>query len=152
MIRMKTAMEFTLMFWVCFFFKSNFLLNPSNILHPSCSYFSWNSLLFSMLFYFLGGGRFMFFAWSQKIQCIVGGEATLVLAEHHKTKRVIKWRKPFIFLSQAFWYGWAFWLQKEDQEKKLLKIECRIRRTVLETSCYVKALHSQVLELLLFPL
>lgn len=54
------------------------------------TYFSQNSLFFSLLFYFLGGGRFAFFALSQKIQCIVGGEAAVILAEHHKTKRAIK--------------------------------------------------------------
>lgn len=147
-------MEFTWM--LCFgFFNLISFFNASNILQPSCSYilFSEFSIIFHGFFFFLGGGRFIFFALSQKIQCIVGGEATLVLAEHHKTKRVIKWRKPLIiFLSQAFWHGWAFRLQEEDQEKKLLKIARRIRGTLLETSCCFKALHSQVLELLLFPL
>lgn len=50
----------------------------------------------------------------------------------------------------AFWHGWAFRLQKEDQEEKLLKIACRIRGTVSETPCCSQALRSQVLELLLF--
>lgn len=56
----------------------------------------------------------------QGFKFIVRGEATLILAEQHKARRVIKWRKFLIFFFfpsvKALWHSWLFKSQRKREE------------------------------------